>query len=195
MQTYTQCLALFTATVCLVGCHPSEQSHAAAASVTSTRDAADAFVNAAPFGSAMVVDGIGTTGASASVRYLNACDNSVQWDAPSQGANDGDTMITPIATGTTQLRVCSYSILNGAAAQDVQFFFGTTSASSSSGNVCGVTGSQLPFVAYHLGPYESIARGSGVGVLYSLNPGGGICIHRKQNGTNPLGIEVTYAIN
>jgi hypothetical protein len=152
-------------------------------------------VNAAPFGSAMVVDGIGTTGASASVRYLNACDNSVQWDAPSQGANDGDTMITPIATGTTQLRVCSYSILNGAAAQDVQFFFGTTSASSSSGNVCGVTGSQLPFVAYHLGPYESIARGSGVGVLYSLNPGGGICIHRKQNGTNPLGIEVTYAIN
>ena len=104
-------------------------------------------------------------------------------------------MITPIGTGNDQLRICSYSIINGSSAQDVELFTGTTSASSGSGNVCGLTNDQSPYMTYHLGPYEAITRGSGIGLLYSLNPGAGICVHRKQNGTNPLDIEITYAIN
>ena len=144
----------------------------------------------------MAVGGLGSgTLAGGAIRNITVCDSDVHWDAPNQGTSDGFTEITGVAAGTTQLRVCSYAITNGSVAQDVALYTGNTSASSGSGNVCGVNpGSQKPFMTYHLGPYEAITRGSGVGVLYTLGTNSGICVHRMQNGTNPLGIEVTFTI-
>jgi hypothetical protein len=103
--------------------------------------------------------------------------------------------ITGVAAGTMELRVCSYAILNGGTAQDVQLYEGLATAQSGSGNSCGINpSSQKPYMTYHLGPYEAISRGSGVGTLYALGTNSGICVRRVQNGTNSLGIELTYAI-
>lgn len=182
----------------LAGCRTATPGKAAveAASTTATRDAATSFNNATNTGSVIAVGGFAASSTPSSgpaVKDVTVCDSAVTWDAPTGGKSDGYTTITGVATETTQLRVCSYAVMNGGTAQDVAFYMGGQNASSSSGNVCGLTSGSQPFMVYHLGPYQVLSRGSGLGVLYSLRTNSGICIHRVS-GQSPLGVEVTYTI-
>jgi hypothetical protein len=191
------------------GCRTSDRSaRPQTSSSSSTRDDADAYRGAVSTNTAITVGGLASSTIPANgpnVAQITVCDAASQWDAPSGGASDGYFLITDVAIRPAQLRICSYAIMNGASAQDLAFYLATGQAVSSSGNVCAFTSSVAkpglaaiqtvppPFMTYHLGPYETISRGSGLGVLFSLPANSGICVHRLGSGANPVGIEVTYA--
>ena len=179
--------------LCVAGCRTAHNTD----TVTPTRDAATAYMNGTITGSMMTVGGLGSNsmnGSPTPVQPITVCDKNAMWDAPKVGANDDFVTITGVGSGLLFLRVCSYAIMNGPTAQDVQFYAGGSTVSSGNGKSCGLSRTDQPFMTYHLGPYESITRGVGVGALYGLAVNKGICVHRLQNGTSPLSIELTYAI-
>src|SRR4051812_46979204 len=128
--------------------------------LTLTRDAATLPINGellqAP-NLAMVVGAQGSSIGAFRARTLIACDQFVSKDLRGVG---GFGLAS--ANGKT-IYVCGYSISNGGAQQDVQFGYGVE-VSSGSGTFCSpgdpVTGT------FHLSPYQFVAQGSGVGMLF-----------------------------
>lgn len=197
------CLAMGVA----VGCHrdsPGSRS-TRTETVTNTRDAATAGNGGINTGSVMSIGGVGSlpvissrTGAnplqSPTIQYVTVCDQSMMVDAVAQGKSDGTWNVTNVAGSGSQVKVCSYSISNGDSVPlDVQFYAGGNAAIVDGVHKCPLAARQ-PLITYHLGPYGTITQGSGIGVLYAIPDGFGICAHRVQNGSSPLSVEITYAI-
>lgn len=184
--------------ISLSSCHSAGTANKrASSSVMDTRDAATANEAAGVNNSVMIVGGQGSREPFISgpgAQYLTVCDKANLVNLSNEGSDDGTTAVTDVALEGTAVHVCSYAFNNGAAAQDVQLFNAGPMAVGGGHTSCANSAAQ-PFMTYHLGPYESIARGAGVGVLYVAGgSGNGICVHRVQNGTAPLSVEMTYAI-
>ncbi len=93
------------------------------------------------------------------------------------------------ATGR-HLYVCSYSISNGSALQDVQFISGTEASSPAKyGPECSPG---LAVTAkFHLLSDQFVSQGSGVGSLFTTG-GRGLCLRVMGNGE--VSVNVTYAV-
>lgn len=148
----------------------------------------------------MTAPGVAGTQGSSNVAprapTLIACDQSVSRDLK----GPGDFNLASAAG--KNLYVCSYSISNGSALQDVQFVSGAEVADVSpgyssgnslaypagSGHVC------LPGLAvtakFHLLSNQFVSQGSGVGSLF-VTTGQGLCL--RVTGGGEVSVNVTYA--
>jgi hypothetical protein len=199
--------------VCL-GCHSAIQPHAT--SPSQTQDSADAVLNtpASKFG--IQIAGYGSNDGQSPLTKVTppnavgvvACDKfgrAYLSDAAKPGNNDDYWVVGTLNTPQfQQMRICSYGIMNGPVAQHIQITGGNPI--SGQNGLCQIPdnspGSYNPGVQleYDLAPYETITRGTGVGVVALLLPGANYCIHRVPAKSadpkallGPVAVEVTYA--
>lgn len=134
-----------------------------------------------PPGVAVLVGAQGSSNAGLRVRPVIACDQFVSEDVTGPGA-----FALASAPGKN-LYVCSYSISNGSALQDVQFVSGTDT-SFGAGHAC--TPGQAITAKYHLLSNQFVSQGGGIGSLFSV-PSHALCI--SVAGSGHVSVNVTYA--
>jgi hypothetical protein len=149
-----------------------------------TRDAATVStigdINPPP-GVAVLIGAQGSSNAGLRVRPVIACDQFVSEDVTGPGA------FGVASAPGKNLYVCSYSISNGSALQDVQFISGKDS-SLGAGKVC--TPGQGITATFHLLSNQFVSQGGGIGSLFSV-PSHALCIAVTGNGH--VSVNVTYA--
>lgn len=148
-----------------------------------TRDAATVSTTGdiPPPGVATLIGAQGSSNAGLRVRPVIACDQFVSEDI----AGPGDFELTS-APGKN-LYVCSYSISNGSALQDVQFVSGAD-ASSGSDHACSP--GRAITAPLHLLSNQFVSQGSGIGSLFTVS-GAGLCV--RATGKGHVSVNVTYA--
>lgn len=149
-----------------------------------TRDVATVYttgdVNPPP-GVAMLVGAQGSSNMGLRARPVIACDQFVSEDVKGPGG------FGLASAPGKNLYVCSYSISNGSALQDVQFVSGME-ASSGSGHACSP--GQAITAKFHLLSNQFVSQGSGIGSLFTA-PGQGLCL--AVAGKGHVSVNVTYA--
>lgn len=206
--------ALLNALFVCLGCHSGVRS--LTASPNQTQDSADAVLNTAASKFGMQIAGYGSNDGLSQLTKVTppnavgvvACDKfgrAYLPDATKPGDNDDYWVVGTLNTPQfQQMRICSYGIMNGPVAQHIQITGGNPI--SGQNGLCqkptNAAGSYNPGIQmeYDLAPYETIARGTGVGAIAILLPGANYCIHRvPAKGADPkaflgpVAVEVTYA--
>lgn len=115
------------------------------------------------------------------VRPVIACDQFVSEDIT--GPGDFGLVGAP----GKNIYVCSYSISNGSALQDVQFMSGEET-SGGDGHSC--LSGQAITARFHLLSNQFVSQGSGIGSLFRA-PGKGLCL--AVTGPGHVSVNVTYA--
>jgi len=134
-----------------------------------------------PPGVAVLIGAQGSSNAGLRVRPVIACDQFVSEDVTGPG-----TFGLASAPGKN-LYICSYSISNGSALQDVQFVSGRDS-SLGAGKTC--TPGQVISASFHLLSNQFVSQGSGIGSLFTV-PSHALCIAVPGNGH--VSVNLTYA--
>lgn len=134
-----------------------------------------------PPGVAILIGAQGSSDTGLRARPVVACDRFVSEDL--KGPGDFHLASAP----GKHLYVCSYSISNGSALQNVQFLSGTATASSN-GQAC--TRGRPITAKFHLLSNQFVSQGSGVGSLFTV-PGEGLCA--AVSGPGHVSVNITYA--
>ena len=153
-------------------------------SPTRTRDLATVKTTAdikTPPGVAMLMGAQGSSQEGLRVRPVIACDQFISEDIK----GPGDFGL--VAALGKNIYVCSYSISNGSALQDVQFMSGEQTAAAN-GHSC--SSGQAITARFHLLSNQFVSQGSGIGSLFRVS-GSGLCL--AVRGPGHVSVNVTYA--
>ena len=153
-------------------------------SLTRTRDLATVTTTEdikTPPGVAMLVGAQGSSKEGLRVRPIVACDQFVSEDIT--GPGDFGLVGAP----GKNIYICSYSISNGSALQDVQFMSGEE---TSPGNGQRCSSGQAITARFHLLSNQFVSQGSGIGSLFRVS-GRGLCL--AVTGPGHVSVNVTYA--
>jgi hypothetical protein len=151
---------------------------------TLTRDAATTVFTAnllQPPTSVMLMGTQGSSSLAFRARPLIACDQHASRDLRGPG---GFGLAGEVGKN---VYVCSYSISNAGAAQEVQFISGTE-VSSGGGSRCNPGG--MISGKFYLAPNQFVSQGSGVGSLFRTDRQG-LCLQIAKAGN--VSVKVTYA--